>query len=246
MTVELGRGAQVQLAGMAKAAARGAVASSVEGNDLIKRTWNASATAIAADVAALTERVVGLEGQSAVPGPQGDVGPAGAASTVAGPAGPAGAVGAKGDTGQSTVGLVGPAGRDGKDGAAGAPGAASIVPGPIGPAGAIGPAGQSITGATGAVGAAGRDGILSIQRAVLTTAADGSVVWTFAPAFAAGVVPVISAVCAAGGVPHVVQVEAVTNQRATLHAFRADVLGKVATFNAAGGVPLHVSALPPT
>lgn len=237
MTVELGRGAQVQLAGMAKAAARGAVAASVEGNDAIKRTWVSNVSAVAADVAALTERVMGLEGQSAVPGPKGETGAAGAASTVAGPAGPAGAAGAKGDTGQSTVGLVGPAGRDGKDGATGA---ASIVPGPAGPAG------QSITGPAGAVGAAGRDGILSIQRALLTTAADGSVVWTYPAPFAAGVVPVISAICAAGGVPHVVQVEAVTNQRATLRAFRADVLGKVATFNAAGGVPLHVSALPPT
>jgi hypothetical protein len=84
MTTELGRGAQVQLAGMAKAAARGAVAASVEGNDAVKRTWVSNVTAIAADVAALTERVLGLEGQSAVPGPQGE---AGAASTVAGPAG---------------------------------------------------------------------------------------------------------------------------------------------------------------
>jgi hypothetical protein len=81
---------------------------------------------------------------------------------------------------------------------------------------------------------------------VLTSGADGSVVWTYPTPFAAGVVPVISAICAAAGVPHVVQVEAVTNTRATLHAFRADVLGKVATFNAAGAIVLHVSALPPT
>jgi hypothetical protein len=248
MTTELGRGAQVQLAGMAKAAARGAVASSVEGNDAAKRAWVSNVTAIAADVALLTERVLGLEGQSAVPGPQGDVGPAGAASTVAGPAGKDGAagIGTKGDPGAAGAASIvpGPPGRDGTNGTNGkdgAPGAASTVAGPKGDAGAKGDAGQA--------GPAGADGALSIRRARLTTAADGTVVWTYPAPFAAGVGPIIAALpeATAGAPPYVVQIDGVpTNTAAKFRVSKAAQLGAVTSFSAAASVRLHVSAIAPT
>jgi hypothetical protein len=142
-------------------------------------------------------------------------------------------------------------GPKGDPGAVGAAGAASTVPGPAGPAGPAGADGKSITGPAGARGA---DGALSIQRARLTTAADGTVVWTYPTPFAAGVVPILSALpeAPAGAPLYSVQVDGTpTNtsvrfrvMRATANSFNSS--GSSQTIFAVGTVPLHVSAVAPT
>ncbi len=88
-----------------------------------------------------------------------------------------------------------------------------------GPQGIQGPAGP-----TGPQGPAGADGILSIQRARVTTATNGTVTWTFPTPFGAGVVPRVWAqVVASSGTTDVVNVQtdgAPTNTAVNLRVTR--------------------------
>jgi hypothetical protein len=125
----------------------------------------------------------------------------------------------------------------------------AAVPGPAGPAGAAGKSVTGPAGPAGATGAAGKDGALSIQRAVLTSGADGSVVWTYPAAYAAGVVPVISALAEApaGASPYVVQIDGVpSNTSVKFYVHKSAQTGAVTSFSAAASVRLHLLAIAPT
>ncbi len=126
-----------------------------------------------------------------------------------------------GSTWLSDQGLTGPQGATGPQGIQGIQGPAGAT-GNTGATGATGPSGSA--GATGPQGPAGADGILSIQRARVTTATNGTVTWTFPTPFGAGVVPRVWAqVVAASGTTDVVNVQtdgAPTNTAVNLRVTR--------------------------
>jgi hypothetical protein len=84
---------------------------------------------------------------------------------------------------------------------------------------------------------------------VLTSGADGSVVWTYPAAYAAGVVPVISALAEApaGSPPYVVQIDGTpSNTSVKFYVHKSAQTGAVTSFSAAASVRLHLLAIAPT
>lgn len=202
-----------------------------------------------------------------VPGPVGSQGPAGVtgATGPVGPVGPQGPAGLKGDTG--AVGNTGPTGAAGDVGPIGPSGAAGVA----GVTGLVGPQGQPGTNATttdDATTAAG--GLMpaaavaklarlpsGVYRGRLQADATGSLAVTFAPAFAAGVVPVVEALVetpAGNSVPYfAVLAGTPTNTGCTFKLMKAPgltatvaALGAVLTmYAAAPSVYVHVAACDP-
>lgn len=155
------------------------------------------------------------------------------------PVGGLGATGAQGSTG--STGSTGASGATGPQG----------VQGPLGPTGATGSVGA--TGAAGATGATGAAGT-TVQAKIVTTASDGTLVWTYPVAYGAGVIPVVNGIAQSSSADVFnVQVTAISNTSVSFKVTRTvqsvvsllglTILSVPATV---GTTTLYVTAEPPS